>query len=117
MAIDFCETDAQRQVLETVDRLIARHLPPAEVRRRDANHVPPYDLLPHFAEAGLLAMVLPERYGGLAMDWLSVCLVQLRLGWHAYMAASLFNRVVAAAMPLLTYASEAQRAELLPRLA
>ncbi len=118
MTIDFSETDSQRQILETVDRLMARHLPPAELRRRDAGHVPPYDLLPHFAEAGLLAMALPERYGGLAMDWTSVCLVQQRLGHRGYMAASLFNRVIAfGAMSLLTYASEEQKARLLPQLA
>ncbi|MBM3523126.1 MAG: acyl-CoA dehydrogenase, partial [Alphaproteobacteria bacterium] len=118
MAIDFALTDEQSGFLDTVDRFIARHLPPDEVRRRDREHIPPYDLLPAMGEAGLLGLPIPESLGGLGRDWRDVALVQLRLGRHAYMAASIFNRVIGfGAMSLLTYGSEAQRAALVPKLA
>ncbi|MBL8697925.1 MAG: acyl-CoA/acyl-ACP dehydrogenase [Alphaproteobacteria bacterium] len=118
MAIDFALGEEQRGFLDTVDRFIARHLPPAEVRRRDREHVPPYDLLPEMGEAGLLGLPVPEALGGLGRDWRDVALVQLALGRHAYMAASIFNRVIGfGAMSLLTYGSEAQRTALVPRLA
>jgi alkylation response protein AidB-like acyl-CoA dehydrogenase len=116
--MDFSTTDTQRAILDTVDRFCAQHLPPAEVRRRDAGHVPPYDLLPAMGDAGFFRLALPESHGGLGEDFTSVALVQERLGRHAYMAASIFNRVVGFGISsVLGYGSDAQKAALLPGLA
>ncbi len=116
--MDFSITDTQTAFLDTVDRFCAKHLPPAEVRRRDAAHMPPYDLLPAMGEAGLFRLALPEAQGGLGEDWRSVALVQERLGRHAYMAASIFNRVVGFGIAsVLGYGNAAQQAALLPGLA
>ncbi|WP_431281329.1 acyl-CoA dehydrogenase family protein [Humitalea sp. 24SJ18S-53] len=110
-------TDEQAQILASVDRFLARRLPPEEIRRRDAGHVPPYDLLPEMGQAGLFALAVPQEDGGLGADWLTVALVQERLGQHAYMVASIFNRVVGfGLMSILTYGSTAQRQALLPLL-
>ena len=117
MSFGFALGEEQRGFLDTVDRFMARHLPPEELRRRDREHVPPYDKLPAMGEAGLLALPIPERFGGLARDWRDVALVQLRLGERGYMAASIFKRVIGfGAMSLLTYGSAAQQEALLPRL-
>ena len=116
--MDFALSDAQRAVLDTVDRFVARSLPPEEVRRRDREHIPPYDLLPELGQLGLFRLALPEEWGGIGLDWCSVALVQERLGQHAYMLASIFNRVVGfGAMSLLAHGDAAQKARLLPRLA
>jgi alkylation response protein AidB-like acyl-CoA dehydrogenase len=116
--MDFSISDTQQAMLETVDRFCARHLPPAEVRRRDAAHIPPYDLLPAMGEAGLFRLALPPQHGGLGADWRSVALVQERLGQRAYMAASILNRVVGFGMSsVLGYGDAAQQAALLPGLA
>ncbi|WP_173932602.1 acyl-CoA dehydrogenase family protein [Chelativorans sp. Marseille-P2723] len=116
--MDFSISEQDRLLLESVDRFIAHHLPPEEVRRRDDGHIPPYDLLPAMAELGLFALPLPSEYGGLDASWSMVALVQERLGLHAYCAASIFNRVVGfGAMSILTYGSPAQREELLPEIA
>jgi len=110
-------TDEQAQILASVDTFLARRLPPAEIRRRDAEHVPPYDLLPDMGRAGLFALAVPQTDGGLGADWQTVALVQERLGQHAYMVASIFNRVVGfGLMSILTYGSAAQRKTLLPLL-
>jgi len=116
--MDFSITDTQRAILETVDRFCAQHLPQAEVRRRDARHIPPYDLLPAMGDAGFFRLALPESHGGLGEDFSSVALVQERLGRHAYMAASIFNRVVGFGISsVLGYGSDAQKEALLPGLA
>lgn len=116
--MDFSITDTQRAILDTVDRFCAQHLPQAEVRRRDAGHIPPYDLLPAMGDAGFFRLALPESHGGLGEDFRSVALVQERLGRHAYMAASIFNRVVGFGISsVLGYGSEAQKQALLPALA
>ncbi len=115
--MDFSITTEQRQMLDTVERFLAHRLPPEEVRRRDDGHIPPYDLLPEMGELGLFGLAFPTEYGGLGLDWRSVCLVQERLGQGAYMAASIYNRVVGfGAMSVLTYGSEAQKQSLLPQI-
>jgi alkylation response protein AidB-like acyl-CoA dehydrogenase len=115
--LDFALSEGDRQLLDSLDRFFARHLPPEEVRRRDAAHVPPYDLLPAMGELGLFAIPVPEAEGGLGLKWETVALVQERLGRSAYMAASIYNRVVGfGAMSLLTYGSAAQKREMLPKL-
>ena len=115
--MDFGISAEQQQVLDAIDAFVGRHLPPDEVRRRDAAHLPPYDLLKPMAELGLFGLAVPAMHGGLGAGWTSVALAQERLGRHAYMAASLFNRVVGfGIMSLLTYANAAQQAEILPLL-
>lgn len=110
-------TAEQRQILDTVEAFLQRTLPPGEIRRRDAGHVPPYDLLPEMGRAGFFSLAVPEAEGGLGADWLTVALVQERLGRHAYMVASIFNRVVGfGLMSLLTYGSAGQRRAALPAL-
>lgn len=104
-------------MLDTVDRLVATHLPPDEVRRRDREFDPPDHLLKAFAEAGVLALPFPVEYGGLGEGWTSVTLVHERLGYHAAMAGSLFGTTVGfGGMSVLTYGSEEQKHELLPRI-
>lgn len=116
--MDFSLTDEQRAVLETVDRFCARHLAVEEVRRRDREHAPPYDLLPLMGEAGFFRLALPEEWGGIGADWRTVSLVQERLAWHGYCAGSIFNRVVGFGIAsLLSYGHDAQKAAMLPKLA
>jgi alkylation response protein AidB-like acyl-CoA dehydrogenase len=116
--MDFATTPTQDAILETVDRFIARHLPPEEVRRRDRDHTPPYDLLPAMGEAGFFRLALPDEEGGIGEDWRTLALVQERLGRHAYMAASILNRVVGFGIASVRgYGNATQRAAYLPRLA
>lgn len=104
-------------ILDTVDRFMARHMPPEEARRRDRKHEPPYDLLPAMGEAGLLGLAIPEAFGGSDQDWVTVSLVQERLGRQAYAVGSIFNRMVGfGAMSLLSYGGEEQKAAILPHI-
>lgn len=114
--MDFGLNDDQRQILDTVDRLMRRHYPLPEIRRRDRVHADCKDMLPVFAAAGLLALPFPEKYGGLAADRLTVVLVQERLAFHGGIAAVIYGGVADfGGMSLLNYGSEEQRSALLPR--
>jgi alkylation response protein AidB-like acyl-CoA dehydrogenase len=114
--MDFELTDDQKQTLDIIDRLMKRHYPPEEIRRRDDAHADCRDMLPVFAEAGLLALPFPEEYGGLAADRLTVVLVQERLAQHGGIAAIMFGQVADfGGMSLLSYGTEGQRRALLPR--
>lgn len=113
--MNFDLSDDQVQILDTVDRLMTRHFPPAEIRRRDREHADCKDMLPVFAEAGLLALPFPEKYGGLGADRLTVVLLQERLAWHGGIAAVVYGGVADfGGMSLLSYGSGAQREALLP---
>src|SRR5262245_135255 len=113
--MDFDLTDDQKQILDTVDRLMKRHFSTGEIRRRDREHVDCGDMMPIFAEAGLLALPFPERYGGLGADRLTVVLVEERLAQHAGIAAVMYGQAVDfGGMSLMTYGSEAQRERLIP---
>lgn len=104
-------------MLDAVDRFLAQRLPPEEVRRRDAAHQPPYDLLPELGAMGVLGMVAPPQWGGMGLDWVSLALVQERLAQHAYFVGSIVNRVVGfGLMTMLRNGSAAQQQRWIPPL-
>jgi alkylation response protein AidB-like acyl-CoA dehydrogenase len=104
-------------ILRSVDRFCAERLSAAEVRRRDEEHQPPYDLLPAMAELGLIRAPFRPDDGGLGLSWSSFCRIQERLGTSAYFAGSILNRIVSfGAMPIVMFGTPAQRGALLPRL-
>lgn len=109
--------DDEARILDTVDRFLARRLPAAELRRRDEAEIPPYDLLAEMGELGLFALAAPSGEGGLGAPWTLVAQVQERLGRGAYMAASIYNRMVGFGIAsILRNGSGAQRRALLPGL-
>nr|HMS81324.1 acyl-CoA dehydrogenase family protein [Burkholderiaceae bacterium] len=115
--IDFELPEDDRQLLDAIDRMMAREFPPEALRAADRDHRTPWELLPVMGRLGLLGLPLPEAYGGSAKDWRTVALVNERLAWHAGIAATLFGTTVGfGAMSLLTYGTDAQQAALLPRL-
>lgn len=110
-------TEDQRLFLDSVDRFMARHLPPDEVRRRDREHDPPYHLLPLLGEAGFLGIPFPAAFGGLGRPFTDAVFVQERLAYRGLMAASLFARTVSfGGMSLMRYGTDAMRRDLMPRL-
>jgi alkylation response protein AidB-like acyl-CoA dehydrogenase len=103
-------------ILEAVERFCAR-LSPAEMARRDTEHVPPYDYLPLLGEMGLIRAPFPEAVGGLGLPWSLFCRIQESIGYHAQPIASILNRVVSfGGMPLLQFGTAAQKDRLLPPL-
>jgi alkylation response protein AidB-like acyl-CoA dehydrogenase len=108
-------TEEFEAIAASVDRLLSRRLPPEEIRRRDEQHIPPYDLVPELAETGLIRAPLPEAVGGVGIPWSVFCRVQERVAYHAFFVASILNRYVCfSAMPLLHFGTEAQQRRLLP---
>ena len=117
LVIDFAPTDEQNEIVAAATKFCERRLPPQEVRRRDAEGVPPYDLLPEMGALGLFHLAAPVEHGGLGEPWTTIALVQEELGRRADCAASIFNRIVGfGVQSLLVYGSAAQRRELLPKL-
>ena len=113
----FGVTDEQEQIIRSIETLVARHLPMAEQRRRDASAEPPYELLQTLGEAGLLALPFSNDFGGLDADWETVALVQHTLGYQAWMLGSLYNRSIGfGGMSIATFGNAEQKAALLPAI-
>ncbi len=111
------QSDELRMILDTVDRVFARHFPAEEARRRDKAHAPPYELLPALGDAGLIGLAFPEEYGGGGLPWSVVARVSERMGYLGSMLGTLCDVTVTfGGMSLMAYASEAQRREILPKM-
>ncbi|MBL8589538.1 MAG: acyl-CoA/acyl-ACP dehydrogenase [Methylobacteriaceae bacterium] len=104
-------------ILSSVDAFMKRRLPPEEIRRRDENHLPPYDLVPELAEMGLLRAPIAEAHGGLGLPWTSMCRIQERNASHAFFVCSIINRFICfGALPIIAFGSQTQKQEILPRV-
>ncbi|HLI20765.1 MAG TPA: acyl-CoA dehydrogenase family protein, partial [Stellaceae bacterium] len=58
-------TEDQNLLRDSVQKLMAKHCPPAEMRRIDRGKIYPYALYDAWVDAGLIAMPFAEAYGGL----------------------------------------------------
>ncbi len=115
--IDFEIAEDDRMLLDSIDRMMVRHFPPALIRWHDEHHEPPVHMVPIMAELGLFALALPEAYGGLGRDWRTVALVQERLAYRGDTGALFSTTMTFGAASLVSYGSAAQKAELLPMIA
>ncbi len=104
-------------LLDSIDRMMERHFPPALIRQFDERHESPQHMIPVMAALGLFALPLPEAYGGLGKDWRSVALAQERMAYRGDTGALLSTTMTFGAASLLNYGSERQKAELLPKIA
>lgn len=73
-------------------------------------------LLEKFAQANLLGIAIPEAYGGMGMGFGELCVLLEELGRRAQPGPWL-SSLVAGALPLAQFGSEAQKSALLPPLA
>jgi glutaryl-CoA dehydrogenase len=110
-------TEEQRAVRSTVRSFVDSEVLPV-VREAWDTGVFPHDLVPRFADLGLLGAVLPTEFGGSALDAVSYGLIQYELergdsGLRSF--ASVTSGLVM--YPILQYGSDAQRRRYLPELA
>src|SRR4051812_38735355 len=104
-------------LLQSIDRMMERHFPPALIRQHDARHEPPLHMVPVMAALGLFALPLPEAYGGLGKDWRTMALVQERLAYRGDTGALFSTTMTFGAASLVRYGSPQQKSELLPKVA
>lgn len=115
--MQFGVTDEQDEILRSLEKLTAQHLPMSEQRRRDAEASPPYELLPLLGDAGFLSLPFSEANGGLGAGWETVALVQYTLARRAWMLGSLYNRAIGfGGMSIVTYGTDEQQQRLLPAI-
>lgn len=101
---DMAKEFAQREIL-----------PGARERDREGKFFP--DLILKMGEQGLFAIKIPQQYGGLDLDWMTLGLAAEEISYVDFSAAiTFFIQTSLEAMPILTGGTEEQKKKYVPDL-
>lgn len=113
--MDFAYSDTQQEIAEAVRGLCAR-FPAHYWRNCDEKRAYPDDFVRAMTEAGWLAALIPEAYGGSGLKMLDACVILQEINAQGGNAASCHAQMYTMAA-VLQHGSEAQKRSILPRLA
>ncbi len=107
--MDLQLTDEQRLIQDTVRAFVDGRVMPVANENDMAHHLD-LGLIGEMAELGILGLPIPERYGGAGLDFVSEALVceEIERGESAFRTL-ISVHVGLNSLPLLAYASEAQK--------
>ncbi|MBI3694130.1 MAG: acyl-CoA dehydrogenase family protein [Acidobacteria bacterium] len=110
-------TEEQRQIAATTDQFMEQEVLP---RIEEIEHHEPglsVSLLRKAAELGLVAAAVPEKFGGLEMDKVTVLLVAEHISKYASFSSTFSAHSGIGMLPIVFFGTEAQKQKYLPRLA
>ncbi len=109
-------TDEQRDMARAAEDFVDGEVMPRldEIQKRGPEIMP--GLLKQAGEIGLLAIEIPEEYGGLGLDKASAMLVSETAAKEASFSISWGAHTGIGTLPIVYFGSEAQREEYLPKL-
>lgn len=116
--MDFSYSDEQQALLDLAAQILGDRATPERLRQLERSGAPRFDadLWGELARAGLIGIGIPESLGGSGFGFLEVAGVVEQVGRRTAPVPYL-ETVVAGALPLVAFGSDAQRQELLPRIA
>ncbi len=110
-------SDEQRQIAETTAQFAVNEVLPAaediEAKHFDVTR----GLLKKAGDLGLMAVDIPEAYGGLAMDKVTSAIIADRMSVLASFTVAFSAHVGIGTLPIVWYGTEAQKDRYLPKLA
>ena len=108
--------EARSQILAVVREFVEKEVVPV-ASQHDEEDTYPADLVDMMAEMGLFGLTIPEKYGGLGLDYTTFALVfeELSKGWLSISGPIGTHSILSHA--LTQHGTETQREEWLPRLA
>jgi glutaryl-CoA dehydrogenase (non-decarboxylating) len=102
MFCDMAQEFALREILPTV-------------RERDREARFPFELLKRMGDQGLSGILVPEEYGGLGLDWMTLGLVAERLSYFDFsVAMTLLGQISMGMIPILAVGTAAQKEKYIP---
>ena len=116
--MDFSLTDQQIEFKQTIAEFAKKTLN-SNVMERDKNRIFSRMLWKKCAEMGIFALPLPERYGGLGVDTLSMALAMEGLGYGCNDNGLVFainTQLWSGEIPILHFGTEEQKERYLPLL-
>ncbi|MBM3524223.1 MAG: acyl-CoA dehydrogenase, partial [Alphaproteobacteria bacterium] len=116
--MDFDLTDSQRQMRDALRAFLVKECPIEYVRQCDEAERYPSELFAKLTAQGWLGLPIPEAYGGTGGSCTDLAVFLEEFASHFEAAANIYyTTIVIAADALTHFGSEAQKRELLPRLA
>lgn len=112
------EPEHIRQLRDLIRRFVAAELPPDLRRRLDREHRFPPELFRKLADLGVCGLTIDEAHGGQGRDLVAaVAVIEELCRGGAFLAGPFIHCAFYGGMNLSENGSEAQKGELLPRLA
>jgi alkylation response protein AidB-like acyl-CoA dehydrogenase len=106
------------QLRDTVRRFAREHLAPEDVQRWDREHTFPMEVFRALAELGVCGLTIDEEYGGAGRDLVAaIAVIEELCRYGACLAGPYIHCAFYGGMNISENGSEAQKRELLPRLA
>jgi butyryl-CoA dehydrogenase len=110
-------TDEQRQIAETAHQFAAKEVLPAADQVEAKNFAVTRELLRKAGELGLMAVDIPEEFGGLAMDKVTSAIVAENISQLASFSVAFSAHVGIGTLPIVWYGTPEQKKKYLPKLA
>lgn len=110
-------TDEQQQIAATAAEFAAKEVLPAAAEIEAKHFDVTRGLLKKTGELGLMAVDIPEAYGGLAMDKVTSAIIADRMSVLASFSVAFSAHVGIGTLPIVWYGTEAQKGKYLPKLA
>jgi butyryl-CoA dehydrogenase len=110
-------SDEQRQIAQTANDFALQEIVPASDQIEAKNFQVTRDLLKKAGDLGLLAIDVPEAYGGLELDKVSSAIACEHLSKQSSFIVALSAHTCIGTLPLVWYGTEDQKQKYLPKLA
>lgn len=114
--MDFRPSDDQKMIMELVDEVSEKEFAP-RADEISAKGEFPAENIRKLAELNLFGITIPEKYGGLGMDYLTWTLVSERISRACTTTGLIFGTNLLCTYPLLQFGNEEQKKKYLPPLA
>jgi len=110
-------SDEQQQIAATAAEFSANEVLPAAAEIEAKNFDVTRALLKKAGDLGLMAVDIPEAYGGLAMDKVTSAIVADRMSRLASFSVAFSAHTGIGTLPIVWYGTESQKQKYLPKLA
>jgi alkylation response protein AidB-like acyl-CoA dehydrogenase len=115
--MDFGESEELEALRDLVARFLEREVTPEIAAQWDRDDLVPRDMLKRMAEIGLTTLTVPEEYGGMGREVVSlITVIELIARRSTGLAGMLIMNTCYGSLNITESGSEKQKAELLPAL-
>lgn len=110
-------SDEHRMIAQTAREFTEKEILPRDEEIEAKDYALTVELLRKAGELGLLAIDIPEKYGGMGLDLLSSLVAAENMSGQASFSGSLGAHTTIGTLPIVYFGNEEQKARYLPKLA
>ena len=109
-------SEARNQIVSLVREFVRRDIEPI-ANRYDSEDIYPHELIPKMREMGLFGITIPEKYGGMGLDYTTFAMIfeELSKGWMSVSGIIGTHHVMA--YIVASFGTEEQKQRFLPKMA